>query len=115
MPMRPMEKLGQQLQTALAHDIPAELTALVVTTSNPKRLQELFRQVSAGLLEAHRNALMRPSSVAAKAQRERSKALLDLVRARIGTNGIRKPSIEKMMAMLATKPPDNLVEIRRVA
>lgn len=111
-----MEKLGQQLQAALASGISPELTSLVITTSNPKRLQELFRQASAHLLEAHRNTLQRPYSMAARAERDRGKALLDLVRARIGTNGARKPSVERMMAMLqAQKPAVNLVEIRRVA
>lgn len=113
--MPQMKRLGQQLQTALSADIPAELAALIVTTSNPKRLQDLFQQASKRLLGAHQNALQRPHSAIARHERLRSKALLDLVRARIAAIGCRKPSVDKMLALLNRLPPENVVEIRKAA
>ena len=113
--MPQMKKLGHQLQTAFSLDLPAELLANIVSTSHPKRLQELFRQASTRLLKTHRDALQRPASAAAHKERQRSKALLDLVRARIAAIGSRKPSVDKMLALMDGKPPKNVVEIRKAA
>ncbi|MCX7178455.1 MAG: hypothetical protein NTX56_06635, partial [Proteobacteria bacterium] len=77
-----MKKLAQQLQIALSLDLPAELVAIIVATSHPKRLQELFRKTSGRLLKAHQDAVQRPTSVTAKKERLRNKVLLDLIRAR---------------------------------
>ena len=103
------------MQIALALDLPAELLANIATTNHPKRLQELFRNASGRLLQAHRDALQRPSSAAAGKERLRSKALLDLIRARIAAIGCRKPSVDKMLALMDAKPQRNVVDIRKAA
>ena len=110
-----MKKLGEQLHSALACDTPAELVALVVTTNHPKRLQELFTSASQRLLEAHRAVLQWPNSQDARYQRTRSKALLDLVRARIAAVGWRKPSVGKMLSLLDSTSPPNVIDIRQAA
>ena len=110
-----MNKLGHQLQIALTLDLPAELLAHVVMTSHPKRLQELFRRSSARLLKAHQDVVQRPLSAAANKERSRSKALLDLVRARSAAIGARKPSVEKMLLLMDAKAPKNVVAIRKAA
>lgn len=113
--MSQMKKLGQQLQTALALDIPAELVALVITTSNPKRLRELFCKASIRLLEAHRDVLQHPNSAGASFARVRSKALLDLVRARIAAIGVRKPTADRILGLMDQHAPGNVIDIRKAA
>lgn len=113
--MTHLEKLGWQLQVALSLDIPAELAAQILTTSNSRRLQELFQQASQRLLAAHQEVVQRPNSALASQQRLRSKALLDLVRARIATVGCRKPSVDKMLAVLDRRPQRKVVDIRKAA
>lgn len=113
--MPQMKKLGQQLQIALSLDLPAELIAITVATSHPKRLQTLFRRASERLLKSHQDALQRPTSAVAKKERLRSKALLDLIRARIAAIGSRKPSIEKILEMMDVRSPKNVIEIRKAA
>jgi hypothetical protein len=113
--MPKMKKLGEQIHSALMLDVPAELVALVVTSSNPKRMQEMFQQASQRLLRAHQEVLQRPASALAIHRRARSKALLDLVRARMAATGARKPSVVKMLALLDSYRPQNVVAIRKVA
>jgi len=113
--MPQMKKLGQQLQIALTLDLPAELIAIIGTTSHPKRLKDLFRKASERLLIAHRAALQRPSSPVASKERLRHKALLDLIRARISAVGSRKPSVEKMLTLMDARPSKNVIEIRKAA
>jgi len=113
--MPQMKKLGAQLQVALTLDIPAELVALIATTSHPKRLQDLFRQASQRLLKAHQDVMQRPSSAMAKKERLRCKALLDLVRARHAAVGSKKPAVARMLTLMDTRPPKNVVDIRKAA
>ena len=113
--MSQMKRLGQQLPIALARDLPTELIAIVVATSHPKRLQDLFRKASERLLKAHQDAQQRPSSALANKERLRSKALLDLIRARSAALGCRKPSVDRILAMMDVKPAKNVIEIRRAA
>jgi hypothetical protein len=110
-----MKKLGQLLQDALSVDIPAELATLIITTSNTKRLQETFQQASRRLLDAHHASRQRPHSVLANQERIRNKALVDLVRARIAATGCRKPAVGKMLALMDTETPKNVIEIRKAA
>jgi len=113
--MPQMNRLGHQLQIALTLDLPAELIAIIVTTSHPKRLQVLFRKASERLLKAHQDVLQRPSSAVAQKERLRSKALLDVIRARIAAIGSRKPSVENILALMDMKRSKNVVEIRKAA
>jgi len=110
-----MNRLGQQLQTAIALGLPAELVANIIATSHPKRLQDLFRKVSERLLKAHQDVLQRPSSAVASKERLRSKALLDLIRARIAAIGSRKPSVERILALMDVNPRKNVIDIRKAA
>jgi len=110
-----MMKLGQQLQTALALGLAADLVAIVATTTHPKRLQELFRQASARLLKSHQQAQQRPASAALAHERLRCKALLDLIRARSAAIGSRKPSVDKILTLMDVAPPKNVIEIRKAA
>ena len=113
--MPQMKKLGFQLQVGLSLDLPVELMAIIVATSHPKRLQALYRGAAERLLRAHREVLRRPISQAAGRERLRSKALLDLVRARSAALGSRKPSVEMLLALMDGVPPKNVIEIRKVA
>lgn len=113
--MLQMKKLGSQLQVALTLDIPTELVALIVTTSHPKRLQDLFRQASQRLLKAHQDVMQRPSSATARKERLRCKALLDLVRARHAAIGSKKPAVVRMLTLMDARPPKNVVDIRKAA
>lgn len=119
--MSEMKKLGDQLQRAIAVGVPVELVAMVVTTSHPGRLKNLFHQGSLQLLAVHRDvqertAQQRPSLAAAQLQRERTKALVDLVRARTLALGERKPSVAAMLKRMdAVAMPENVVRMRRVA
>ena len=113
--MPQMKKLGQLLQGALSVDVPAELAALIITTSNPKRLQETFKQASRRLLDAHHAAQQRPHSAMANQERIRNKALVDLVRARIAAIGCRKSAVGKMLTLMDAKAPKNVIEMRKAA
>lgn len=118
--MSEMKKLGRQLHQALTAGVPAELVALVATTNHPGRLQTLFRESGAQLLAAHRECVeheaRRRSAVVARLTRDRLKALVDLVRARIQALGERKPRVAAMLKLMdAANLPENVVEIRKVA
>lgn len=119
--MSEMQKLGGQLQRALAVGVPAELVAMVATTSHPGRLQALFHKSSLQLLAAHRSvqereAQQRPSVVAAQQARERIKALVDLVRARSQALGERKPGVDAMLRLMAEPAvAGKVVPMRRAA
>lgn len=110
-----MQKLGVQLQAALAAEVPAELVAFVTTTQHAGRLQMLFLESSQRLLRTHQEAQARPHSSLAQIERQRSKALLDLVRARIAIAGMRKPAVGKMMALMGAVGPRKVVDLRRAA
>lgn len=122
-PMREMEKLGDQLQRAIAVGVPVELVAMLATTNHPGRLQNLFHQGSLQLLAAHRNVQtqegitpQRSSLALAQQQRERMKALVDLIRARTWALGERKPSVEAMLKLMGHAPlPANVLRMRRAA
>jgi predicted metal-dependent hydrolase len=113
--MPQMKKLGYHLHIALSLDLPAELIAIIVATNHPKRLHDLFRKTSERLLKAHRDVLQRSSAATAKKERLRSKALLDLIRARIAAIGSRKPSVDGMLQLMDAKLPKNVIEIRKAA
>lgn len=113
--MDEIEKLGSQIEAALKSAVPAELVALVTTTSHGARLQALFLEASAHLLATHRDVLNRPSSQAARERRTRAKALVDLVRARRSAIGARRPSVKKALALLDRKVPQNVVIMRKAA
>ncbi len=113
--MTPMQKLGSQIQAALTAEVPAELVAFVITTQHPVRLQTLFRESSQRLLRTHQEAQARPQSTLAQFERQRGKALLDLVRARMAIAGCSKPGVEKMMALMGTTSLRKVVDLRRVA
>jgi hypothetical protein len=51
----------------------------------------------------------------ANQERIRNKALVDLVRARIAATGCRKPAVGKMLALMDTETPKNVIEIRKAA
>lgn len=110
-----MQKLGAQMQAALVAEVPAELVALVATTQHPLRLQTLFHASSQRLLRTHQTVQARPQSTLAQFERQRSKALLDLVRARMAAIGGRKPGVDKMMTLMDAPVPHNVIEIRKVA
>lgn len=119
--MSEMQKLGAQLRHALDCGVPAELVAMIATTSHPGRLQALCHKSSLRLLAAHRavqerEAQQRPALAAAQAMRERAKALVDLVRARSQALGARKPGVDAMLRLLAEPAPaGRVVPMRRVA
>ncbi len=113
--MSQMQKLAVQIQVALTTEVPAELVAFVTTTQHSGRLQTLFRESSQRLLRTHQEAQARPQSTLAQFERQRSKALLDLVRARMAIAGCRKPGVDKMMALLGTTSLRKVVDLRRVA
>lgn len=119
--MTEMKKLGNQLQLALAAGVPAELVAMIATTSHPGRLQNLFHTSGQKLLAAHREVLeceaqQRPSSATARQLRDRMKTLVDLVRARSQALGERKPSVKVMLGLMdSVVLPQNVVQIRKVA
>ena len=119
--MSEMKKLGDQLQRAIAAGVPVELAAMVVTTNHPGRLQNLFHQSSLQLIAVHRvvqerEAQQRASLAVAQQQRERMKALVDLVRARTLALGERKPSVDAMLKLMGNVAmPANVVRMRRVA
>ena len=110
-----MKKVGYQLQIGLSMGLPAELLAIIVATSHPKRLQDLARSAAERLLRAHRDVLRRPTSQAASKERLRNKALLDLIRARSAAIGARKPAVEKLLTMMDARPSQNVIDIRKVA
>ncbi len=110
-----MQKLGDQIQAALGTDVPAELIAFVASTQHPGRLQTLFRDSSQRLLRAHQEAQARPQSTLAQFERQRCKALMDLVRARMAIAGCRKPSVDKMMALMEAAGLRKVIGLRRVA
>lgn len=115
-----MARLGNQLQAALTIGVPAELVAMVVTTSHPVRLRNLFHESGLNLLAAHRavrecETQQRPSSTARQA-RDRIKALVDLIRARGQSLGERKPGVKAMLGLMDMPAlPQNVVHIRKVA
>jgi hypothetical protein len=124
--MSEMQKLGSQLQRALIVGVPAELVAMIATTSHPGRLQALFHKSSLQLIAAHRSVLereaqQRPSVVSAQQLRERMKALVDLVRARAQALGTRKPSVDAMLKLMdrpvteLAAVPAKVVPMRRIA
>jgi hypothetical protein len=119
--MSEMQKLGGQMQQAIAVGVPPELVAMIVTTNHPGRLKSLCHKGSLQLLAAHRavqerEAQQRPSLVTAQLLRERMKALVDLVRARAQALGARKPSVDAMLRLMAEPAmADNVVRMRRVA
>jgi len=51
----------------------------------------------------------------AKKERLRCKALLDLVRARHAAVGSKKPAVARMLTLMDTRPPKNVVDIRKAA
>jgi len=113
--MTPMQKLGSQMQAAFTAEVPAELVAFVTTTQHAGRLQTLFHESSQRLLRTHQEAQARPQSTLAQLERQRSKALLDLVRARMAIAGCRKPGVDKIMAMMGTTSLRKVVDLRRAA
>jgi hypothetical protein len=113
--MTQMQRLGAQMQAALAADVPAELVAFVTTTQHAGRLQTLFLKSSQRLLRTHQEAQARPQSTLAQFERQRSKALVDLVRARMALAGMRKPGVDKMMALMGATGPSKVVDLRRAA
>jgi hypothetical protein len=110
-----IKKLGQQLLLAQSMDIPAELLVQVLMTSNAKRLGAIFQAASVRLLATHQRVQQRPSSAFAVLERNRNKALLDFVRARMAAIGCRKPAVDKMLALMDGSVSRNVVEMRRVA
>jgi hypothetical protein len=113
--MTQMQKLGIQIQTALTAEVPAELVAFVTTTQHAGRLHILFHESSRRLLRTHQEAQARPQSTLAQFERQRSKALLDLVRARMAMAGYRKPGVDKMMALMGSIRSRKVVDLRRAA
>lgn len=113
--MSRMQKLGQQIQAALTAEVAAELVAFVVSTQHPGRLQTLFHESSQRLLRSHQEAQARPQSALVQFERQRSKALLDLVRARMAIAGCRKPAVDKMLALMGTTSLRKVVDLRRAA
>lgn len=110
-----MQKLGAQMQAAFAAEVPAELVAFVTTTQHAGRLQTLFLASSQRLLRSHQEAQARPQSTLAQFERQRSKALVDLVRARMALAGMRKPGVDKMMTLMGSTGPCKVVDLRRAA
>ena len=113
--MDAIKRFGSQIELSLSADVPAELVALVATTSHGQRLHALFVEASAHLLEVHREAVRRPSSFQVRSRRDRAKAFLDLIRARRAAVGAKRPSVAKMLTILQDAKPKNVVDIRKAA
>lgn len=113
--MTQLAKLGLQIEGALAAHLSAEVVAYILTTTHPKRLDDLFRQASARLLKSHQEARSKPHSLLALERRNSSKILLDLIRARSAAIGSDRPTVSKMLAKLDPEPGRNVIDLRRAA
>lgn len=113
--MDEMKKLGCHIQAALNADVPPELVAAITTTNHGGRLQMIFMEASAHLLDAHKAVQGRPFSADAKTKRNRAKALVDLVRARISVVGCRRPTVNRLISLLDARQSVNVVAIKRAA